>query len=255
HLNSLNHQLTQTNDQLRASLPVSVTSLADSGRGSLRNAIASAPDGGVITFSKNLPGHTIVLTSGPITINKDLLIEGPGQSELTICTAPTAPTCPPSGTGTSRIFTIGDSVVVTIANLTIAEGHALNDNGGGIYVGYVGDSTTVEAPSNVSLINVTLTNNQADQNGGAIYVDVGILYVQDSLITGNHAAKVGGGIANTSVVSLSHTSITQNTAKSGGGISDKVAGQPDGFIIGFGSTDTVSGNTPNNCMPTNDCSS
>jgi hypothetical protein len=52
-----------------------VTTLADNGQGSLRQAIDAARSGGIITFDPQLRGD-IRLTSN-ITICKDLFISGP----------------------------------------------------------------------------------------------------------------------------------------------------------------------------------
>lgn len=57
-----------------------VTNLNDDGPGSLRQAIADAAPGEVITF---VVRGTIVLTSGPLAINnKNIVIEGPGTKGL-----------------------------------------------------------------------------------------------------------------------------------------------------------------------------
>ena len=62
-----------------------VTSLGDSGPGTLRDIAANAPNGAVITFDASLAGGTITLTSGEIVIaNKSLTIAGPGADKLTI---------------------------------------------------------------------------------------------------------------------------------------------------------------------------
>ncbi|WP_448680774.1 Ig-like domain-containing protein [Pseudomonas nicosulfuronedens] len=53
---------------------ITVTSNADSGAGTLRNAIASATAGDTITFST--PGMTVGLTTGQLVINKNLIIDG-----------------------------------------------------------------------------------------------------------------------------------------------------------------------------------
>ncbi|MCI0358872.1 MAG: hypothetical protein L0211_10370, partial [Planctomycetaceae bacterium] len=93
-----------------------VLNLADSGHGSLRQAVADAnalagPD--VVQFAPNLQG-TIALTSGELSITDDLTIAGPGESKLTI-----------SGSNGSRIFHIrGSDAEVAIRDLTIANGRA-----------------------------------------------------------------------------------------------------------------------------------
>ena len=56
---------------------VTVTTTADSGPGSLRNAIAEASGGGTITFAPSVTG-IITLTNGELAIGGNLTINGPG---------------------------------------------------------------------------------------------------------------------------------------------------------------------------------
>ncbi len=58
----------------------SVTTLADNGAGSLRQAILNATSGDEITFNAALAGGTITLESGALSIDKDLTIRGIGIS-------------------------------------------------------------------------------------------------------------------------------------------------------------------------------
>ena len=64
-------------------VPSTVTNLLDSGPGSLRDAIASTPAGGVVDFQPGLTG-TITLTTGELTIGNDLTVNGPGAGVLTV---------------------------------------------------------------------------------------------------------------------------------------------------------------------------
>src|SRR5258708_5081886 len=94
-----------------------VTSNADNGVGSLRAAVAAAAAGDTINFS--ITGK-IVLTSGPIVVNKPLTIAGRGPKQLTI-----------SGNHVSRGITVTDSNAATdspvsISGLTLADGYAGN---------------------------------------------------------------------------------------------------------------------------------
>src|SRR5205814_9246295 len=70
---------------------VTVTSLADTGAGSLRDAVAAAVPGDTISLA-GLAG-TIALQSA-IDVNKNLIIDGPGKKVLTI-----------SGGGNTQVFT------------------------------------------------------------------------------------------------------------------------------------------------------
>ena len=58
-----------------------VTNTNDSGAGSLRAAIASAPSGDTIDFAPGVSG-TITLTSGVLSITQSVTLAGPGAGTL-----------------------------------------------------------------------------------------------------------------------------------------------------------------------------
>src|ERR1051326_4936674 len=153
-----------------------VTTNADSGAGSLRQAIADACPGTSITFS----GVTspITLTSGEIVIDKDLTISGPNAG-LTI-----------SGNNSSRIFHVQNGNTVSISNLTFTGGSA--SFGGAIF-----------NQGNLTIRNSTFTGNNAvgsGAEGGAIDSEgggeAGSLTIINSTISGNNSDGDGGGILN-----------------------------------------------------------
>jgi hypothetical protein len=61
---------------------LTVTSPNDSGAGSLRAALAAAASGDTIPFAPALHGRTLLLTSGPLLLSKNLTIQGPGYVRL-----------------------------------------------------------------------------------------------------------------------------------------------------------------------------
>ena len=65
--------------QPNCSNPATVTNLNDAGAGSLRDAIANVCPGGGVNFQVGVMG-TITQTSGPYTINKNMIITGPGAT-------------------------------------------------------------------------------------------------------------------------------------------------------------------------------
>src|SRR4051794_37102107 len=87
-----------------------VTSLADSGAGTLRAGVASGA--GTIRFAPGLHG-TITLAS-EIAITSSLAIDGPGANRITV-----------SGNNATRVFEVsGASTPLSIDELTIANGRA-----------------------------------------------------------------------------------------------------------------------------------
>jgi Tol biopolymer transport system component len=196
-----------------------VTTTADSGRGSLRAVIAAAFSGDRIVFDSSLQGQTITLTSGELAISKDLDIEGPGADQLAV-----------SGNHQSRVFDISGGAAVTIAGLIITAGLAAGSPGQG--GGILNDG------SQVTVANDILSDNQAlglfyqIGRGGAIAnVSGGGLTVTDSLFTNNQALvgyegfgplSYGGGIFNASMLTVTNSTFAGNTSEEsyGGGIAN-----------------------------------
>jgi len=184
---------------------LTVTTTADDGPGSLRQALAEAAPGDTIVLQTT---GTITLTGGALAITKDLAIAGPGASMLTI-----------DAGGASRVFEVGSvwlSVSATISGVTIANGAAAS--GGGI----LNDGT-------LTLAGVTLTGHTASNEGGAIF-NRGALHLTDARVIGNRA-MVGGGVNNRGVASIVRSTISFNTADGMfGGIGGGIASQTDGVL-------------------------
>jgi hypothetical protein len=108
---------------LLASLPSFADEIvvADTSDATLRNAIASANPGDVITFDSALSGQTIALTGGALTISVNLTIDASGLSEgLSI-----------SGGGVSRVFNINGGVGVVFKGFEILNGFSGESQDGG----------------------------------------------------------------------------------------------------------------------------
>ncbi len=231
-----------------------VTTTADDGPGSLRDAIANAAPGETVDFSVS---GTITLTSGELAIDKNLIISGPGASNLVIQRSTD------TGTPNFRIFNVGSGNVL-ISGVTVSNGR--DDNGGGIYAS--GDLTlndcvvsgNVATESGGGIFNTTtmtisncvVRGNSAsgqtwDGFGGGIY-SWGSLTTIDSTINNNSVTSgaggaFGGGICNDGTLTLDHSVVKDNSAtgwQGGGG------GFGGGIDNGFGTMDvgesTVSGN-------------
>jgi len=212
---------------------VVVTSIADSGAGSLRAAIAAANAGDTIQFDATLNGQTITLTSAQLLIDKNLTITGPGASQLTVKRSTAG------GTPNFRIFEITPAHTVTIQGLTINNGIALAASypgGGGVY----------NNGSTLTIVDCTITGNSAVAGGGitnnAVTAGSATLTVTNSTISNNSAADgLGGGIYNFArnssfhaVLTVTNSTISGNSAAMGGGIDN------DGISSAGSATLTIS---------------
>ncbi|MDT5063794.1 MAG: hypothetical protein QOH63_4253, partial [Acidobacteriota bacterium] len=181
-----------------------VTSNADSGPGSLRQAIQDACVGDTITFADNLVGP-ITLTSGELLIDKTLTINGPGANILAVQRSTV------SGTPNFRIFDVNNGIAATISGLTISNGQSGAGQGGGI-----------SNQGTLTVLSSTLNGNSA-ASGGGIY-NSGTLTVLNSTLSGNTAD--GGGIYNngSGSVNIFNSTLSGNSAGFGGGVNNNSTG-------------------------------
>lgn len=236
-----------------------VTTLADSGPGSLRAAIASTTAGGTVTFDVQ---GTILLTD-QLVIDKDLTIDGPGARKLAI-----------SGNDANRVLHVFDAgTEVRIDDVTVRDGRAVGDEalgagvlltggdlvrltrvavlgndvasttrvpfGGGIAAvsgrvelidttvadnhatGGGGGGVFAGVPATFEIVNSTIEGNSAAGGAGLLSLDSAGL-VQGSTIARNTADNVGGGIgaSPTAAVTVQRSLVTGNTATMGGAACD-----------------------------------
>lgn len=174
-----------------------VTNNSDSGVGSLRQAVADANPGDVITFASQVSG-TITLNSGQLVINKSLTITGPGAANLAI-----------SGNNASRVISITTGVNVTLLGLTIYGG---NPGFAGTFYELVGGG--ISNSGTLTLTHVTLTGNTSPNGGGAFY-NGGTLVVSGSTVLGN-SAIYNGVIFNNGLLTVTASTISGNQAAGGG---------------------------------------
>jgi hypothetical protein len=187
-----------------------VTSLADSGAGSLREAIGEAndhPGADLIVFKAGLTG-TIGITSGQIAITDALSIKGPGATKLAL-----------GAFRLSRIFSVSDGdnskdSPLNVSGLSFFDGVADGEAGGAIAsleslnvkgCAFMGNGSTTGAgaidvhqvngdvPLDVDIRGSSfLLNSSEDGAGGAISVQVtGTVALKSNLFNTNFA-KLGG---------------------------------------------------------------
>jgi hypothetical protein len=180
-----------------------VTSTADSGAGSLREALIGSNPGDTIRIPA--PGDYQV-TSAELAVTKNVTIEGSGPSVRIV------------GDGNNRVFN------VTAGNATLSD---LTVTGGGLTGPVVNGGGILNAAGTLLLRDVTVTGNSVSNSsggipaGGGVFNQSGTLQIVDSTISANTAAVTpkgggvpeGGGVANeTGAVTITRSSITGNTA-------------------------------------------
>ena len=233
---------------------LSVSTLADSGAGSLREALGMASAGDTVLFAPSLSGTLTLLSSLP-TITAALTVSGPGADKVQVLNA------------AGRVFDLQGAGAVTLSGLALSgSGLALGENGGAIrsqgatqltldgvaiarsvvtkqwnggglggavYSG-AGGSLTVRASTfeanradkggaiyavgaGLTLVNSTLTQNQADDSGGAISLEFGpASTITQSTLTANTAAIAGGVfVRNTASLNLVNSVVAGNTDRGG----------------------------------------
>ena len=167
----------------------------DSGAGSLRQAIIDACDGDTITFG-NTVTSPITLTTADLVIDKNLTINGPGATLLTVERSSAA------GTPQFRIFTINSGVTVIISGLTVTNGRT---------------------PDGIPEIPVATSGG----SGGGIF-NAGTLTLTNSIISGNSTGNggsssgasgnggSGAGIDNSGTLTLIGATVSGNSTGIGG---------------------------------------
>lgn len=226
-------QTNQYNENYESTLIVS--SPADSGVNSLRQAISDSLPGATIQFDPTLTGQTIALASS-LTITKNLTIDGAGlESRIEI-----------SGENTVRPFmldyTSNGLFTVTLRNIVIKNGKQTSTSytgyGGAIYIdgsteliaenvlikncsAYTAGAVYISGHGKANFINSEILNNTASQQAGAIYINsIGILNLKNSKLIGNTASS-GGALSFSGATNTSHLEYNvfeNNSALAGGAI-------------------------------------
>ena len=242
---------------LEAGPIIYVINSADSGPGSLRQAIADATVPGTrILFNLSSPTNPampplsqvnrITLTTAELVvaggrnifIDASVLVDGSGDPALEDDPLRSGEQIVPrgvtvSGNNNSRVFAIDFDGNVALHGVTVIEGSASGEGGG---ISNSGTLTMVEGSisdcastyrggglSNsgvASLIRSTVSDNEANNLGGGIEnTGSGALTLVNSTVSGNTSPNDGGGIFNFSSLTLINSTLSANTGAAGGGLS------------------------------------
>jgi len=212
---------------------IQVTTLADSGPGSLRAALAAIAPDGTITFDPALAGGTIALTSGPLRATRSVTVNGSGAPGLAV-----------DGRGTVRVLEVAAAAVVAVNDLTLTNGYGFDLGGAVINNGSLTLERVVVSDSRVTTAGVefwkggagiytgengvlvlrdsTVRDNEVVGGaGGGVYGFFGSdVTIERSTISGNSSNDVGGGVRSLGDTVITNSTISGNTATGwhGGGV-------------------------------------
>ncbi|RAL20012.1 hypothetical protein DL240_19085 [Lujinxingia litoralis] len=177
--------------------PTLVTDSGDSATtyGTLREVLGRVAAGSVITFAPSISEITL---SSELSVDKEVRIEGPGTTGLTLRSA-----------GNARHFNVAASGDLHLEGLTLRDG-ATSEYGGAVYAEGSFGGTDLDFINNTSsqrggalyletgtvpgvLRRVRFIDNETHGQGGAIFVDAPLL-LEDALFKNNYAESSGGAI-------------------------------------------------------------
>ncbi|GAB4546835.1 MAG: hypothetical protein Fur002_22250 [Anaerolineales bacterium] len=227
---------------------ITVANNADSGAGTLRQAIADACTGETINFSNALSGQTIRLAS-TLTLDKDVTIDGSALASPVIISGDSDG----DGNGDVRPFIVNSGIAATLDSLIVTKG--LAPSGGGLSSdgGYVTIKNSIFSYNNgdvgindgggvrvwggtLTIDNSVFEYNYARSGGGVLFGGGGTLTVTNSAFSNNTVYSGGGGLkhwANGSQMTLTNSTFTGNQSAGTGG----------GFLIGAGATGIIANST------------
>ncbi len=180
----------------QAQATFSVTTTADSGPGSLRQAILDAnasPGEDLIAISAN---GTLYLLSPLPTIVEAVTLQGPGADLFRI-----------DAQQQFRVLNIA-AAPVTIAGLTVQHGRLSgpSENGAGIHTQGL-----------LTLSNVSVLSNTTANHGGGVRAPAGLV-ISNSLFANNHAPTgIGGAVYGHSFALIDGAQFISNSARNDGG--------------------------------------
>lgn len=209
---------------------LTVTTTADSGAGSLRQAVAAAAPGDTILFGPGLAGQTITLSS-PLLVTRNLTVDGSSLA------APVQI----SGADTVRVFKVSNNARVTFDSLTLVRGKALTGTDCGtvacggalhvaagavvtlthsaVYSSTAYDGGGVASAGTLTVIESDFSGNASPNHyGGALYNYYGTLTVVRSRLSANSANNGAGIFNNNGTLNVTGSVLFDNAAAYGGGL-------------------------------------
>ncbi|MEU7716376.1 hypothetical protein AB0B03_31085, partial [Micromonospora chalcea] len=170
-----------------------------------------------------------VVDGGDLTL-KDLTVKGGNANEFKYpggggpAPAPGNGQSPAPGNGTGQPPAAAPAVAAPAAATTATTAAAVTPVADGMNdskdddkrVEGDGGALLVERGGSAHLVNVKLTDNNAEGDGGAI-ANYGRTWLKDSKVVSNHAQGDGGGIFNEGILKVEETHVDDNTAAGNGG--------------------------------------
>ena len=227
---------------------LTVTSLADSGDGTLRAAIASAVSGDTV----EIPLAGSINLQSTLRLDRPVTIHGPGSEKLKVRRGEGV-------TAKFSVFEIRNSGGISISHLTLSngfakEGGAINAStdgpivledcllignhddatgaGGGAIFLHGGTNTTIRRC--VIQNNVSRSTSGTYPGGGGISVSKASVLLENSSIVGNYSAGFGGGVhINAGTAEVRNCTFSGNTSLRGGG---SIGITPAGRLVLLSST-------------------
>jgi Bacterial Ig-like domain len=165
----------------------------------IASAIAAAVDGDVINIVDS------VFTENAVMVTKSVTIQGQGASATTLQGATTR-----GGTSNVILNINGGAIFVTVKDLTLRHGGSSASTDGAI---------RAVSPTNVTIQNCIIEQNNTAGSGGAIFSSANSLTIANSTLRDN-VAGIGGGLALIAgTVTVRNSTISGNSANiAGGGI-------------------------------------
>jgi hypothetical protein len=171
---------------------ITVVNNADSGPGSLRQAIFDAEFEASVFFDAGLSGQTIALNSGRLEIERSMTVDASSLVKAVVIDA-------------SANSPNDNCIRINEGEVTL-EGLVIRGAGSGIF-----------NRGSLTLNRSTITDNTAGTYFGGGISNIGAATINNCTIVGNSATE-GGGISNSGTLQINNSTISKNSAGSGGGI-------------------------------------